>query len=192
MPRFLLASQSPRRKELLSRAGYAFEVIVSDVDETLPQGMTPREAVETLARRKANAVSKQYPGAVVLGCDTVVALGGRILGKPADEAEAKTMLRRLSGCTHTVYSGVCVTDGARETVFHTATDVTFYPLSDDTIAAYVATGEPMDKAGAYGIQGLGCVLVERIAGDYSNVVGLPLSESARVLASFGVNGTISV
>lgn len=192
MPRFLLASQSPRRKELLSRAGYAFEVIVSAVDETLPQGATPGEAVETLARRKAKAVSDRSPGAVVLGCDTVVALGGRILGKPADEAEAKTMLRRLSGCTHTVYSGVCVTDGARETVFHTATDVTFYPLSDDTIAAYVATGEPMDKAGAYGIQGLGCVLVARIAGDYSNVVGLPLSESARVLASFGVNGTISV
>ena len=192
MPRFLLASQSPRRKELLSRAGYAFEVIVSAVDETLPQGATPGEAVETLARRKANAVSKQYPGAVVLGCDTVVALGGRILGKPADEQEAKAMLQSLSGNTHTVYSGVCVTDGTRETVFHTATDVTFYPLSDDTIAAYVATGEPMDKAGAYGIQGLGCVLVARIAGDYSNVVGLPLSESARVLASFGVNGTISV
>ena len=192
MPRFLLASQSPRRKELLARAGYAFEVIVSAVDETLPQGATPGEAVELLARRKAKAVSDQYPGAVVLGCDTVVALEGLILGKPADESEAKAMLRRLSGSTHTVFSGVCVTDGTRETVFHSATDVTFYPLSDDTIAAYVATGEPMDKAGAYGIQGIGCVLVERISGDYSNVVGLPLSESVHVLASFGVNGTVTV
>ena len=192
MPRFILASQSPRRKELLARAGYDFEIIVSEVDETLPQGARPGDAVEALARRKALAVSKQYPGAVVLGCDTVVALGDLILGKPADAAEAGAMLRRLSGNTHTVYSGVCVTDRTRETVFHTATDVTFYPLSDDAIASYVATGEPMDKAGAYGIQGLGCVLVKRITGDYSNVVGLPLSESARVLASFGVNGTVTV
>ena len=192
MPRFILASQSPRRKELLARAGYEFEIIVSEVDETLPQGARPGDAVETLARRKALAVSSQHPGTVVLGCDTVVALGNLILGKPATEAEAEEMLRRLSGQTHTVYSGVCVTDGTREAVFHTATDVTFYPLPDAAIQSYVATGEPMDKAGAYGIQGLGCVLVERIAGDYSNVVGLPLSESARVLASFGVSGTVTV
>ena len=192
MPRFILASQSPRRKELLKRAGYAFEIIVSDVDETMPQEARPGDAVEILARRKALAVATQHPGAVVLGCDTVVALDDLILGKPATEAEAAEMLRRLSGKTHTVYSGVCVTDGTRETVFHTATGVTFYPLSDAAIQSYVATGEPMDKAGAYGIQGLGCVLVKSISGDYSNVVGLPLSESARVLASFGVNGTVTV
>ena len=191
-PRFILASQSPRRKELLERAGYRFDIIVSEVDETIPDGVSPDEAVLLLSRRKAEAVSAQHPGAVVLGCDTVVALDGQILGKPVDAADAKAMLSALSGNTHTVFSGVCVTDGARTEAFYTATDVAFYPLEEETIDSYVATGEPMDKAGAYGIQGLGCVLVEGIHGDYSNVVGLPLAESARVLASFGVKGTINV
>lgn len=191
-PRFILASQSPRRKELLERAGYRFDIIVSEVDETIPDGLSPDEAVLLLSRRKAEAVSAQHPGAVVLGCDTVVALGGEILGKPVDAADAKAMLSSLSGKTHTVYSGVCVTDGARSEAFFSATDVTFYPLPEETIDSYVATGEPMDKAGAYGIQGLGCVLVEGIRGDYSNVVGLPLAESARVLASFGVTGKVKV
>ena len=191
-PRFILASQSPRRKELLTRAGYRFDIIVSEVDETIPDGLSPSEAVLLLARRKAEAVSAQYPGAVVVGCDTVVALNGQILGKPVDAADAKAMLSSLSGNTHTVFSGVCITDGARNEAFYTATDVTFYPLPEKTVDSYIATGEPMDKAGAYGIQGLGCVLVERISGDYSNVVGLPRAESARVLASFGVKGTINV
>ena len=192
MARFILASASPRRKELLEKAGYAFEIRVSDADESLPAGITPAEAVRLNAARKAQAVAETNPGAVVLGCDTVVAIDGEILGKPGDEAEAKRMLRRLSGNTHTVYSGVCITDGKKETVFAVATDVTFYALSARTIDAYVATKEPMDKAGAYGIQGLGCVLVREIAGDYSNVVGLPLSESARALAAFGVDGTVTV
>ena len=191
-PRFILASQSPRRRELLARAGYCFDIIVSEVDETIPDGLSPKEAVELLARRKAEAVSAQYPGAVVLGCDTVVALDRQILGKPINAADAKAMLSSLSGKTHTVYSGVCILNGSRTTAFSTATDVTFYPLSAETIASYVATGEPMDKAGAYGIQGLGCVLVQSIAGDYSNVVGLPLAESARVLSAFGVKGTIDL
>ena len=192
MPQLILASASPRRKELLEKAGYTFEIIVSDADETLPDGITPEEAVRLNARRKAQAVSDLHPGAVVLGCDTVVAIDGAILGKPTDEADAKTMLRRLSGNTHTVYSGVCITDGTSTEVFAVATDVTFYPLSDATIDAYVATKEPMDKAGAYGIQGFGGVLVKEIRGDYSNVVGLPLSESARVLAQFGVQGRVTV
>ena len=179
MARFILASASPRRKQLLKQAGYAFEIVVSDADESLPAGITPEKAVRRNAARKAQAVAETNPGAVVLGCDTVVAIDGEILGKPQDEAEAKAMLRRLSGNTHTVYSGVCITDGKKETVFAVATDVTFYALSDRTIDAYAATKEPMDKAGAYGIQGLGCVLVKEISGDYSNVVGLPLSESAR-------------
>ena len=191
-PRFILASQSPRRKELLARAGYTFDVIVSEVDETIPDGLSPQDAVLLLARRKAEAVSAQYPGAVVLGCDTVVALDSLILGKPADKAEAKAMLTSLSGNTHTVYSGVFLTNGTKKTGFFTATDVTFYPLTEETIDSYVETGEPMDKAGAYGIQGLGCVLVERISGDYSNVVGLPLAQSARALAAFGVKGAINV
>ncbi len=192
MARFILASASPRRKQLLERAGYAFEIVVSDADESLPAGITPEKAVRLNAARKAQAVAETNPGAVVLGCDTVVAIDGEILGKPQDEAEAKAMLRRLSGNTHTVYSGVCITDGETETVFAVATDVTFYALSDRTIDAYAATKEPMDKAGAYGIQGLGCVLVKEISGDYSNVVGLPLSESARALAAFGVYGTVTV
>lgn len=192
MARFILASASPRRKQLLEQAGYAFEIVVSDADESLPAGITPEKAVRLNAARKAQAVAETNPGAVVLGCDTVVAIDGEILGKPQDEAEAKAMLRRLSGNTHTVYSGVCITDGETETVFAVATDVTFYALSDRTIDAYAATKEPMDKAGAYGIQGLGCVLVKEISGDYSNVVGLPLSESARALAAFGVYGTVTV
>ena len=192
MTRFILASASPRRKQLLEQAGYTFEIVVSDADESLPAGITPEKAVQLNAARKAQAVAETNPGAVVLGCDTVVAIDGEILGKPQDEAEAKAMLRRLSGNTHTVYSGVCITDGETETVFAVATDVTFYALSDRTIDAYAATKEPMDKAGAYGIQGLGCVLVKEISGDYSNVVGLPLSESARALAAFGVYGTVTV
>ena len=192
MPQLILASASPRRKELLEKAGYTFEIIVSDADETLPDGITPEEAVRLNARRKAQAVSDLHPGAVVLGCDTVVAIDGAIVGKPTDEADAQAMLRRLSGNTHTVYSGVCITDGTSTEVFAVATDVTFYPLSDATIDAYVATKEPMDKAGAYGIQGFGGVLVKEIRGDYSNVVGLPLSESARVLAQFGVQGRVTV
>jgi len=192
MTRFILASASPRRKQLLEQAGYAFEIVVSDADESLPAGITPEKAVRLNAARKAQAVAETNPGAVVLGCDTVVAIDGEILGKPQDEAEAKAMLRRLSGNTHTVYSGVCITDGTIETVFAVATDVTFYALSERTIDAYAATKEPMDKAGAYGIQGLGCVLVKEISGDYSNVVGLPLSESARALAAFGVYGTVTV
>ena len=192
MARFILASASPRRKQLLKQAGYAFEIVVSDADESLPAGITPEKAVRRNAARKAQAVAETNPGAVVLGCDTMVAIDGEILGKPQDEAEAKAMLRRLSGNTHTVYSGVCITDGETETVFAVATDVTFYALSDRTIDAYAATKEPMDKAGAYGIQGLGCVLVKEISGDYSNVVGLPLSESARALAAFGVYGTVTV
>ncbi len=192
MTRFILASASPRRKQLLEQAGYAFEIVVSDADESLPAGITPEKAVRRNAARKAQAVAATNPGAVVLGCDTVVAIDGEILGKPQDEAEAKAMLRRLSGNTHTVYSGVCITNGETETVFAVATEVTFYALSDRTIDAYAATKEPMDKAGAYGIQGLGCVLVKEISGDYSNVVGLPLSESARALAAFGVYGTVTV
>ena len=192
MTRFILASASPRRKQLLEQAGYAFEIVVSDADESLPAGITPEKAVRLNAARKAQAVAETNPDAVVLGCDTVVAIDGEILGKPQDEAEAKAMLRRLSGNTHTVYSGVCITDGKTETVFAVATDVTFYALSDRTIDAYAATKEPTDKAGAYGIQGLGCVLVKEISGDYSNVVGLPLSESARALAAFGVYGTVTV
>lgn len=192
MPRLILASASPRRKELLRRAGYEFEVCPSSADETLPAGCGAEEAVRMLALRKAQFVAAQVPGAVVLGCDTVVAIDDEILGKPKNENEAAAMLRCLSGRTHTVYSGVCITDGRRIELFCTATRVEFFALSDETILSYIATGEPFDKAGAYGIQGFGGVLVRRFDGDYYNVVGLPLAQCARVLASFDVFGQVKV
>ncbi|MBQ5968601.1 MAG: septum formation inhibitor Maf [Clostridia bacterium] len=192
MRRLILASASPRRKELLNRAGYRFDVCPSDADETLPVGCGAKEAVALLAQKKAASVAARFPGAVVLGCDTVVALDNVILGKPQNEADAAAMLRRLSGRVHTVWSGVCITDGARTETFCEATAVEFFPLSDETVASYLATGEPFDKAGAYGIQGFGGVLVRRFDGDYCNVVGLPLAQCARVLASFDVFGTVKI
>ena len=190
MTRFVLASASPRRRELLRDAGYDFSVVPSTADETLPENCPAADAVRLLAERKAQSVLLQVPGSVVLGCDTVVAVGHAILGKPRTEEEAAAMLRALSGKVHTVFSGVCVTDGTKTETFVSATDVVFAALSEATIASYVATGEPMDKAGAYGIQGRGSVLVERINGDYFTVVGLPLQKAARTLATFGVYGTV--
>ncbi len=191
-PAFIVASASPRRRELLGQAGFTFQVCPSDADETLPEHCAPADAVRILSERKALAVAKLHPGAVVLGCDTIVALGSEILGKPQTEDEAAAMLRTLSGKTHTVFTGVCITDGSQTERFVSATDVTFYLLSDETIRAYVATGEPMDKAGAYGIQGLGSVLVKGFCGDYCTVVGLPLAECARALKTFGIHGKIVV
>ncbi len=190
--RLIVASASPRRRELLAQAGFVFQVEPSDADETLPDGVTPAAAVELLASRKAQSVAEKHPDDVVLGCDTIVALEGEKLGKPQTAADAKAMLRRLSGKTHMVYTGVCITDGTHTERFVSATDVTFYPLSAQTIDAYVATGEPMDKAGAYGIQGLGSVLVQSFSGDYFTVVGLPLAQCARVLATFGIEGKIKL
>ena len=190
MKRFVLASASPRRKDLLAAAGYEFTVLPSDADETLPASCGAEEAVKLLAERKALSVVPLVPGTVVLGCDTVVAIGNEILGKPETADEAAAMLRRLSGKVHTVYSGVCVSDGTRTEVFSAKTDVTFFSLSEETIRSYIATEEPFDKAGGYGIQGFGSVLVKEICGDYCNVVGLPLNRCARVLERFGVTGTV--
>ncbi|MBQ7598315.1 MAG: septum formation inhibitor Maf [Clostridia bacterium] len=190
--RLIVASASPRRRELLAQAGFEFLVEPSDADETLADFVTPAMAVEQLAERKARSVAEKHSGDVVLGCDTIVALDGEKLGKPQSADDAKAMLRRLSGQTHTVYTGVCITDGTRTERFVSATDVTFYPLSAQTIDDYVATGEPMDKAGAYGIQGLGSVLVQSFSGDYFTVVGLPLAQCARVLAVFGIEGKIKL
>lgn len=192
MKRFIVASNSPRRRELLSLAGYQFEVIPSDTDETLESGIDAGEAVKELSKRKALFVSRMNKGAVVLGCDTVVALGGKILGKPKDESEAFSMLKCLSGREHEVFTGVYITDGEKSEGFLSCTKVEFYPLSDETIRSYIATKEPMDKAGAYGIQGLGSVLVKKINGDYFTVMGLPVNECARVLSKFGIKGTVEV
>ena len=173
--RVVLASQSPRRRELLKFLFDEFTVHVSEADESLPEGVAPGAAVEELARRKALAVAALEPGALVVGADTVVAIDGLILGKPRDPGEAAAMLRRLSGREHTVYTGVCLVRGAQRQVFHCRTQVLFKPLSEEEIAWYLSTGEPYDKAGAYGIQGYGARFVRGVVGDYFNVMGLPVN-----------------
>lgn len=183
--KLILASGSPRRSEILKNAGYEFVVKPTSADESLPGGILPEDAVKLLSERKADAAKIECSD-VVLSADTVVALGERILGKPSDKAEAFVMLRSLSGKTHSVYTGVTIKSAEKKRVVAVKTDVLFYPLTDDEINAYIATGEPFDKAGAYGIQGRAAVFVEKIDGDYYSVVGLPLSRCARVLRDFGI------
>lgn len=180
---FVLASASPRRRELLTQVGLEFEVITSDADETLEKGTAPADAVLLLSERKADAVVPQAGGRVVIAADTVVALDGEIFGKPADSDDAKRMLKALSGRTHSVFTGVCVVfpDGRKER-FYEETKVTFVPLTEEMTEEYIATGEPFGKAGAYAIQGRGARLVNRIEGDYANVVGLPVR---RVMEAIG-------
>ncbi len=179
--RIILASSSPRRKELLTTAGVEFEIHVKEVDETVPEGILPAEAAKMTAAKKAAAVAEDFDDCVVIGADTIVVANGKILGKPRDEADAKSMLRLLSGIEHEVITGVCIIRNGESESFAQISKVKFYDLTDDEISAYVATKEPMDKAGAYGIQGLGCRLVERIEGDYFNIVGLPVAEVCRKL-----------
>lgn len=188
MNRFILASQSPRRKELLASIGLDFEVIVSDADESVvSKENTPVNVyVQELALIKAAASAKQVlkdKNAIIISADTIVVLDGKILGKPKNEDDAFDMLKSLSGRTHEVYTGYCVMrikDGY--TVCNSIkTEVTFKAISDDKILRYIRTSEPMDKAGAYGIQGIGGMLVEKIEGDYANVVGLPTSALADTL-----------
>ena len=173
----ILASQSPRRRTLLGQIGLSFRVEVSPYEETIPDEGHPSDIVQHLAMEKALPVSRRFPSALTLAADTIVVHQGEVLGKPADEAEARTMLRKLSGATHTVFTGMALLHEAtgRRITACEATRVTFAPLSDAEIAAYVASGAPMDKAGAYGIQGdLGAVFVARIEGDFYTVMGLPL------------------
>ena len=177
MQKWILASQSPRRRELLSRLVSDFEILADDSEETLIPGEKPEQAVKRLAQEKAENVSKKTgKDALILAADTVVVLEGRILGKPKDEADAFYMLSNLSGNTHQVFTGMAVLDaktGRCETAAE-MTKVRFRKLSEEEILRYIASGEPMDKAGAYGIQEKGALLVEGIEGDYFNVVGLPL------------------
>ncbi|MBQ6877829.1 MAG: septum formation inhibitor Maf [Oscillospiraceae bacterium] len=178
---YVLASGSPRRKELLSLIIPEYEVLVSGCEEFVPEG-TPAEKVPAiLAEQKALAVAKLRPDDTVIGSDTVVVLGGEIFGKPKDKNHAHAMLKALSGKKHFVYTGVAVAEKGKVRSFVQKTEVEFYELSDETIEKYIATGEPMDKAGAYGIQGKGSVLVKGILGDYFNVMGLPVAETARFL-----------
>lgn len=185
----ILASGSPRRQELLAGLGLNFEVEVSSIDETITANLPPHEMVEILARRKAAAVAKHRKHGLVLGSDTLVVLEEEQLGKPKDEEEAFLMLQRLQGKTHLVYTGVALVDVETERwqVGHQATKVTMAPLSAEEIRQYIASKEPLDKAGAYGIQGLGATFIERIEGDYFTVVGLPLRLTAQFLKTFGVD-----
>ena len=182
----ILASKSPRRRELLGQITEHFSVIVREVDESLPDGMHPREGVELLAVMKGEAVAGEHPGAVVISSDTLVELDGIALGKPCDEDDAARILRMLSGATHNVHTGVAVHYLGRVYSGVASSGVTFKPLTDAEIREYISTGEPMDKAGAYGIQGKGALLVKGIQGDYANVVGLPVSPLFRLLLDMGV------
>ena len=179
--KIILASASPRRRELLKNITDDFTVRVSDADESTVGGLSPEQTVRALAELKADAVYAGNEEEIIIAADTVVAADGQILGKPRDEADAFAMLKMLSGKTHEVFTGVCIRTPAAQTVFSERTEVEFYPLSDDEITAYIKTGEPSDKAGAYGIQGKGCLLVKRINGDYFNVVGLPVAALSREL-----------
>ena len=187
MPEIILASQSPRRRELLTRMGLSFRVVVADIDEHMERSLPPDRLVEAISAEKARAVGAQAgPGPLVIAADTVVVLDGVLLGKPTDEEDARRMLRMLSGRRHQVYTGFTVLQGEKMVSRSEETLVSFRPLSDGEIGRYIATGEPMDKAGAYGIQGLGSLLVEGIHGDYFNVMGLPVCALGRALEEFGV------
>jgi len=181
--KIILASASPRRKELLKKAGYKLITTSADVDEALPKSITPSNAVKYLCKIKNEAVTADND-TVVITADTVVACNGKILGKPSNKKEAKKMLRLLSGREHSVYTGVCIRKGEKKKVFCERTRVYFYDLIDREIDEYIASGEPMDKAGAYGIQGKAFSFVRKINGDYNNVVGLPLARVVRELKEF--------
>ncbi len=183
---YVLASASPRRRELFKLVRPDFRVMIPEVNEIVPPDRINAAAAEFLAELKGAAAAEQFKTgeAVVVSADTIVCIDGRILGKPHDEDEARKMLSRLSGRTHTVYTGVALVSNGWHRVFSEATDVEFYPLSDAMIREYIATGEPFDKAGAYGIQGRGGLLVRGVSGDYFNVVGLPVARLLRELSAF--------
>ena len=182
----ILASQSPRRRDLLNLIGMAHTVRPADIDETPRPNELPVACVERLARAKARRIAAAEPEALVIAADTIVVIDDRILNKPTDTDDARTMLRTLEGRRHDVYTAVCVIRGPREAAGVEDTGVWFRSLSAREIDAYIATGEPMDKAGAYGIQGYGATIVERVDGDFFTVVGLPLVRLTRLLAEIGI------
>ena len=188
MAKIVLASASPRRQELLRRIGIEdFDIRVPEVEEAFPQGLTPPEVVAHISREKADAAAALCtPEEIVITADTMVFLDDQRLGKPADEADALRMLTSLQGRRHTVCTGVTVRQADRRLTEAESTDVYFSPASREELLAYIKTGEPMDKAGAYGVQGKGALLVERLDGDFFNVMGLPLLRLSRMLARFGV------
>lgn len=185
MDKIILASQSPRRKQLLAQAGYEFDVIIADVDETNPPGMPGGQVPAFLAQKKAAAIESHAHNAVIIAADTVVLLGDEILGKPADAANAKAMLQKLSGRMHKVVTGVCLQKGRKQDVFSVVTEVYFRPLSEQQIDHYIANYQPFDKAGSYAIQEwIGLIGIEKINGDYYNVMGLPIGTVVERLRMF--------
>ena len=188
-PPLVLASGSPRRQQLLAAAGLRFTVAPADVDETPPPGVAPVDLARTLAQRKAVRVAAGYPEAVVLGADTVVDLDGLLLGKPADAAEAIAMLRRLQGRSHAVHTGIALAwnSGAEVRSQVVSATVTMRAISRGAIIVYVATGEPLDKAGAYALQGLAGAWISSVEGSRTAVVGLPMDETLALLARVGIH-----
>jgi septum formation protein len=184
--RVILASQSPRRRELLNLVGIAHEVQPADIDESYLAGERPREHAERLARGKTTVIAEREPDALVIGSDTIVVVDGDVLGKPADDLDAVRMLARLAGRSHVVVTAVAVSWRGETRSAVEEVGVTFHPMTRTEIDAYIATREPMDKAGAYGIQGYGATIVSRVDGDYFAVMGLPLQRLTRVLASLGI------
>ncbi|PYO77035.1 MAG: septum formation protein Maf [Gemmatimonadetes bacterium] len=184
--RVVLASASPRRRQLLNLIGIAHDVRPANIDEAMRQRETPRRHAERLAREKATAIAARDPDLITIGADTVVVINRRVLGKPRDEAEAIQMLTQLNGRQHTVITAIAVARGRKLRSSIEEVQVKFRRLRDEEIEAYVATGEPMDKAGAYGIQGYGATIVERIEGDYFAVMGLPLARLTALMRDLGV------
>lgn len=188
----ILASSSPRRQELIRLLGLPYEVIVSDVNENVESAWSAAEIVEKLSLRKAQAVldilkANKRQG-IIIGSDTIVVHNGEVLGKPVDEQDARRMLSSLQGNTHYVYSGLaCITSESEQIVNHTVSKVTFRAMSDAEIRGYIQTGETGDKAGAYGVQGLGSVFIERIEGDFYSVMGLPMNLLYQMLVQLGVS-----
>ncbi|MBI3850943.1 MAG: septum formation protein Maf [Verrucomicrobia bacterium] len=183
LPPLILASASPRRAELLRQLPWEFSIVPSDAPELQHEHLTATEISQVNAYRKARAVAKKFPDALILGADTVVYLGTQLFGKPADLAEAQRMLAQLQGRTHQVITGVCLLHlrSHRQKVFAESTDVTFHPLSDEQVRDYLSRISPLDKAGAYAIQENGDLLVEKISGSFSNVVGLPVERVRKEL-----------
>lgn len=182
----ILASRSPRRQELLRMLGLSFQIETADVDETMDKSHSPADEVARLSAKKAEAIAKKHPTDCVIAADTIVVLDGIILGKPHDAADASRMLHLLSGRTHEVLTGLCVRQGARTEQRVVSSKVRFRKLFDAEIDAYIQNGEPMDKAGSYGIQGLGAVFVEDLQGDFFSVMGLPVGALCALLRSFGI------
>lgn len=184
MKDIILASASPRRKELLASIHLPFKVITADVEEIFEDDLPIGEAIQKVALTKAKAVAQLHNDALVIGADTVVMMDGKRLGKPKDDKEAYAMLQSLSGKTHQVITGVAICEGDKVETFYEVSEVVMYPLSDEDILSYIAKDQPFDKAGAYGIQTYGKILVKAIHGDYFNIVGLPIARLYRELKKY--------